>query len=157
MLRGLFIALVAAALVGVSFAADRAPSSLGLGLDGLRWGMTPPDVMALYAPMNGDGDELKMRGYLYGKCSFDLFALFTGGKLDSVIAESFDRPASCDPQIRQDFLARYGRPSETMSAPGVTRLSWRTSNTLIWYISGKGLLHVAFEQSDGSPHHQIFN
>ena len=157
MLRGLLIASVLIALVGTCLAADEPQGDIALGLGKLRWGMTLAEVRILYPFKKREWGGQSMTAYRYDGCSFEVFPEFTNDRLDSMILETFDRPASCYLQVRKELLAQYGKPDPAESRDNGKRLGWKTGSTLIWYIGGSGFLHIAFEQANGSPHHVIYD
>jgi TonB family protein len=122
----------------------RAADNIALGLERLRWGMTPAEVRLAYPDLNFTGGPvyggyigeaasspgvLSLTGYRYGDCTFRMTLSFYHDRL-SIISVSAtnegDRLRDCRRQVRRDFAAQYGPPVDTYPrwAGPVTALSY---------------------------------
>ena len=157
MMRNLMNVSLVIVLAGTCQATDGPHGGPGLGLDKLKWGMTTAEMRAIYPVLrDSDGHALRIANYLYAGCKFDVFPEFSNDRFDTVILET-QEPAPCYLQIRKELMAQYGTPDPEESFGNGRRLGWKSSSTLVWDIGDAKFLHIAFEQTSGSPHHVIYD
>ncbi len=137
---------------------------LALGLDGLRWGMTPDDIRQIFPTL---GPTMKLRGqpltnqgalyvddYQYGGCSFWLTLHFAFGHLSWVTFTSSDacgEGIEIRTRIENELKARYGDTAfRSVGVRDWTQANWKGAVTAVVY-NNISLIEVNFHAIAAPP------
>jgi len=127
------LALVWFAALPAVAAEPRDPAALhDLGLDGLRWGMSPDEVGRAMAGMKAVPNGLEQPLHVFEGCKSRMELEFIAGKLDRIVMIPDADVYSCKINVVDYIAHAYGQPYDVIQDANAWTFKWKGPTQIIF-------------------------